>query len=353
MKIGSIVYASKQGLGYLARDFFLNGIITHPLVLEHSRHETHPEWFLAGPDRVISKGTLNRPNVRKRIEKHISEMDAMMFFETPFEWDILKYCKDNHIPTLLMPMYECTPKDMIEPQPDYPDIMLCPSMLDYDIFKEWHHDVRYLPVPVPRSINFKLRKTALIYVHNAGHGSFYDRNGTMMLLRAMKLIKSPIKLILRSQRELDYLVMEQIKQDNRIDLRIGQANYDTLYDEGDVFVFPETFNGLSLPLQEAYASGMAIIALDRHPVNTYIPPDFLVHVTGYEKKAISPRMLEFDMAITTPKLLAEMIDLSYAQDIEHLSLCGMRYGIWNSWPQQGPLYKSLLKRMIYEAQNDY
>jgi hypothetical protein len=54
----------------------------------------------------------------------------------------------------------------------------------------------------------------------------------------MKYVKSPIKLIIRSQLPLDKIRGEKIEltNDPRIEIRVGQ--FSDIWEEGDVFVFP-------------------------------------------------------------------------------------------------------------------
>jgi len=40
---GAIVLATDQGLGYLAKDFYDNGIINKVLIYKHSRRKNHTE----------------------------------------------------------------------------------------------------------------------------------------------------------------------------------------------------------------------------------------------------------------------------------------------------------------------
>ena len=124
----------------------------------------------------------------------------------------------------------------------------------------------------------------------------------------MKYVRSPIKLIVRSQ------VPIKEYNDPRIEYRIG--TFDNIWDEGDVFVFPEKFNGLSLPLQEAFASGMMVMATDRYPMNTWLCTDCLLPVDKYTTERIA---VEFQMAHLSPVDIAKTIDKFYNTDITKFS----------------------------------
>lgn len=306
MRVGTICYATDQGLGNLAKSFYDSGLVNDALIVKHAHYKTHNEWY---PDDAITMDV--RAFDKGLACEFCSDMDLMIFFETPFNWDILRYCREHNVKTVLMPMYECTPKVL----PHKPDLFLCPSVLDLDYFPE---NSVYLPVPVDERIDWYPRREARVFLHNAGHGGLRNRNGTGQLLDAMRYVKSPIKLVIRTQHKLQWKV-----DDPRVEVVHGTLPFLDLYPSwADVFVFPDKFNGLSMPLQEALCSGMAVMASDRYPANTYLPRDPLIPVNRFEKASVSPRCLEFDEAVIEPEAIARTIDRWYGKYILDLSLAG-------------------------------
>jgi hypothetical protein len=304
-KVGSIVLSTNQGLSYLAKDFFDNGIIDKVYVHPHTTRENHYDWY---PDRVKS------PN-------DLLDCDVLLFFETPFDFDLMKRAKDKGIKIVFMPMYECSNPKIVE----MADVILNPSDLDQQFYP------RGVRVTVPVNVKWKLRKKALIFVHNAGNGGLGGRNGTKELIEAFRHVKSPAQLVIRSQ------VPIQIPDDERIGVRVG--TFDNIWEEGDVFVFPEKFNGLSLPLQEAFASGMAVMCGDRFPVNTWLPKDMLIPVSGYKKESLA---VSFDSAIIKPEEIAKCIDKLYNNNISEYSLLGKQFNKNNSWKKWKEKYIKLM-----------
>lgn len=335
MRVGSLVYATNQGLGILAKSFYDAGIITDVIVIRHKHHRTYPEWY---PNRfnMVDIGRVQKTDELARFcsgQRFDRPLDAMLFFETPFNWHLIPLCRKYGVKTFLMPMYECTPKVL----PFQPDRFICPSLLD----------LRYFPIerstfiPVPVNVKWRQRYKAEVFVHNAGHGGLKSRNGTGELLDAWKHVKSPAKLILRSQKPLQWSV-----DDPRIEVRVGTVPYEKLYEEGDVFIFPEKFNGLSLPLQEAKAAGMLVMATDRFPNNTYLPIEPLIPVTGYVRSSIGPAYKEFDEAIVSPKLIAAKVDQWYGKDIADYSILGKAWAETMSWEVLKPKYREALCQPI-------
>jgi hypothetical protein len=309
-KVGSIVLATDQGLGYLAKSFYDNGITDKVCIQKHSQRANHYEWY-----RDYTFEALD-----------LLDCDVILMFETPFNWTIIPKAREKGIKTILIPMYECTNF----PFPETPDEIWCPSALDYDFYtKKGVKNCKQIQIPV--DVEWKLREKAQVFVHNSGNGGLGGRNGTKELLEAMKYVKSPIKLIIRSQ-----IDMKRV-DDPRIEYRIGQ--FDDIWNEGDVFIFPEKFNGLSLPIQEAFASGMLVMASDRFPSNTYLPREPLIEVDGYKKESIA---VEFDMAIIKPEKIANKIDEWYNLNIKKYSLVGLDYNKNNSWKIQKEKLKMLM-----------
>lgn len=308
--VGAIVLATEQGLGYLAKDFYDNGLIDKVYIHQHGRRENHYEWY--GDDAV---GDIN----------DLLDCDILLMFETPFDWTIIPRARAKGIKTVLMPMYECTPLPNIYES----DVILTPSDLD----QQYYPHGKRINVPVPNWVEWKERKTAKTFVHNAGNGGLGGRNGTKELIEAMKHVKSPIKLIIRSQ-EPSFKV-----DDTRIEVVNGNLAPEELYSEGDVFIFPEKFNGLSLPMQEAFASGMAVMGGDRFPMNVWLPKELLIPVESYKEEQI---LTKFKSAVYSPQTIAETIDKWYNQDITRYSLLGKKFKEENSWQKLKEKYVELM-----------
>lgn len=298
---GAVVLSSEQGLGYMAKDFYDNGVIQKVFIHPHGSRKNHYEWYKP-EDRLANLGQL-------------LECDSIVFFENPFYWKLIPMAREKGVKTVLIPMYECTPYPLFYE----PDLILTPSSLD----KQYYPNSIQITVPV--DVPWKLRKKARIFVTNNGNGGLGGRNGTKEVLEAMQYVKSPIKLIVRSQVPLGRT------EDPRVEIQ-GTIEKSELWATGDVFLFPEKFNGLSLPVQEAYASGMAVMCGDRFPFNEWLPKEMLIPVSGYKKERIA---VEFDSAVIHPKAIALCIDRAYDSDITKYSLMGKEWGERNSWKKLG------------------
>lgn len=332
MRIGSLIYATDQGLGILAKSFVNNGVVTHPIIVWHGRHENHPEWYPNAP-------VVRLPHGYEIIAERLRGLDAVLFFETPFDWRLVGWCRQIGVKTAIMPMHECMPATI----PYQPDLWLCPSALDLDWAKSQTPSARIVQMPVPVDVPWRLRERAEVFVHNAGHGGLRGRNGTTEIVEAMRLVRSPAKLILSAQKES--LIGENLPPN--IEVRPWMP-YEELWRDGgigDVFIFPEKFNGLSLPLQEARAAGMLVVATDRYPMTTWLPREPLIPVAGFRRSRIGPAYSEFDEAIVEPAAIAAKIDEWYGRDIREYSFDGARWALDNSWDNLKPLYVDALRSL--------
>ena len=336
MKVGSLVYATDQGLGILAKSFFDHGVVTDVMVVRHGRHPTH-DWYPGAP-------VLGSLEFSAQVRDFVTEMDAMLFFETPFIWQLMDHCRNvAGCPTALMVMHECLHRNVWQ---HTPDLFLCPSLLDANLFAYKHKHV-YLPVPV--EVPWRQRQRAEVFVHNSGWGGLKGRNGTRELLQAMTMVKTPAKLVLRSQQPLDLIGggWDRPREKGQIDFRIGTQLYASLWDEGYVFVFPEKFNGLSLPLQEARAAGMLVMCGDRFPMNQWLPKEPLIPVAGYNRdQRIGPPYQPFDEAIIRPEDISAKIDEWYGRDISEYSLQGKAWAETMSWERIKPEYVRVLEELV-------
>lgn len=316
MKIGAIGYGTDQGLGILLKDFYDNGIVDEVLQVKHRTFTNH--WDRFGK---------NRFDFPEEVEAFLNWIDVLLCFETPFDMNIVARAKEKKIKTVLVPMYECTNLPTA-----FFDHIISPSKLD----QAYYPNSDYLPVPVPKWVPWRKRSKAEVFVHNAGHGGVQGRNGTKELINAMKLVRSPLRLIIRSQKPI-YLP----NPDPRIDVRVGTFARETLYHEGHVFVFPERFNGLSLPLQEAKASGMLLMGTDRFPINTWTQRDCLI--PSYTSRNINPFGVIIKEDLVSPTSIAHTMDEWYGKNISGHSEAGKRFREQRSWDVLGPDWLRLIR----------
>lgn len=338
MRIGTVCYATRQGLGYLARSFYDAGIVTDVMIFKHPHGDrpTQREWYPEGTIELT-----RRPFVGEAIERWLDDLDVVLFFETPFDWAFATRCRERGVMTAIMPMYEW----FLQNPPHKFDLFLNPSQLDQRYFPQG----TFLPVPAPQGV-WRQRTKALKFLHNGGSLGCRGHKGTLELMKAMKYVKSPIELTIRSQnrRGLAQLIRQvpEIQNDKRVTFVGEDIPYENLFTGYDVMVAPEKFNGLSLPLQEACAAGLVVMTTDRFPANTWLPKAPLIPYKSVHQAQTMGGHLTFEEVVVDPVDIAASIDGIYGEDITYLSHRGKVYAENNSWEVLGPKYLKTIEEAL-------
>lgn len=318
----------------MAKQFFDSGIVTESLLWKHPSRPSNLDWYPPGTVELN-----RRPFRGPLVERFVESIDVCLFYETPFDWTFLDYCRNRGVKTALVPMYEWMPERLAHK----PDLMLCPSLLDLDYFP----DGVFLPIPVDPG-HWKLRTRADRFLHNAGNIGCQEHKGTRQLLQAIPHVQNPeFRITIRAQAgdELRGMVRECGLSDPRVTFQYEEIPYERLWDDHDVLVAPEKLNGLSLPLQEGRAAGMVVMASDRYPANTWLPREPLIPVERYIRSRQSRGCLEFDLAVIEPRDIAAKIDEWVGRDIEEISRSGREWAEAHSWEAMEPKYLAVLEEL--------
>jgi glycosyltransferase involved in cell wall biosynthesis len=309
MRIGLIARADSTGLGIQSKEFF-NHIPCKALVIDFQDMIPHP-----GPHHDILKPDLSAfpdqqvfrfippHNLSGRIPPHVideflEDLDLVFAMETPYDYNIFEICKARGIKTILQPNYEFL---------DYPSRLPVPDLFAIPSF--WYYDhcpvpKTYLPVPVnTKKFASVPKKFPNTFVHIAGRAAANDRNGTMTFLSSLMDVKSNINVIIRSQIPLRY----GYGLTGNINLVIDSSNkadYAENY-SGGVLVMPRKYGGLCLPINEALAAWMPVIATNVSPNNEWLPAEWLVDA---QLKGQFKSKRTFDFYEANPKALANKID---------------------------------------------
>ncbi len=326
MIVGTIGYDCHSGLGHLVRSFYQAGVVNRVLVIPHPTYKNHPDWYEG-----------HRYTTRQ-VNAFLSGMDVLLLFENAFKWDIAREAKKRGTKIVLMPNYEYTPF----PPPVEPDLVWCPSFLDRDYYEA---DYPCLVMFCPVEVQWKLRERARVFVHNAGHGQQGYAKGTPEVLAAMKYVKSPIQMIVRGQPDDEKIeeLLSKEYDDPRVKIVKEEVSDEELWSEGDVFVAPEQFNGMSLMLQEARAAGLLVMTTDRYPTNQWLPQEPMIPVKKYVDYSIC---VNFQRAVVNPEDIAATIDAWYDRDISQYSREGREWGYRCSWDNLRRWFMDMLNGVV-------
>lgn len=323
MKIGLIARSCNSGLGTLSWEFARHLRPEKVLLVENGVFRTFPERFYEFETRQVPAHHTITPELQDWI---LGDMDLLLSIETFYNWEIVKNAKAQGVKTALLTMFEMTPERLQV----RPDMFLCPSKLDYQVFPE---PKVYLPVPFDTErLIWRERKKAKVFIHTASHGGMNMRKGTPLLLEAMKYVKSDIELIIYSW--LDFK-----SSDSRVKIKtVNFQNYWQLWREGDVLVYPQDYNGICLPVQEAFCSGLGVITTDIYPFNEYLPKDLLFQPKEFYDTRAASGLIKVKAAKIDPVAIAEKIDEIANKDISKYSRLGKEWAEKNSWNVLLPKY---------------
>lgn len=336
IRVGQICYSTSQGLGRMAKQFFDAGITQHALLVRHGSRPSNIDWYPRGTPEV--QGRRWNPSV---VDQFLRKVDVVLGYETFFSWDIVAQARRRGVKTALITMYEWTPANFTHK----PDLLIAPSLLDRD----YYPDAVFLEVPVETKY-FRLRTHARRFLHNAGNVGCDEHKGTRQVLQAVPYVRSPdFRLTVRAQdaRALKSIAADcpAAANDPRVTLEYGERPYETLWDDHDVLIAPEKRNGLSLPLSEGWAAGMAVMTTDRYPMNTWLPQELLIPVERYTRTRCSAGCFEHDLAVVAPETIAAKIDEWVGRDITPFSAAGERWAAEHSFPAMKPKYQEIFESL--------
>jgi glycosyltransferase involved in cell wall biosynthesis len=313
MKIGLIARAENRGLGILTWEFFRHVSPAKTLVVNPGDPWPHERYFDRYPGaEVVDRQSANNNRV---IDGFLAGLDVIYTAETPYLPSMFERARKHDVRSVLHVMPEFAPGAWRRlPKPD---ALWVPTPWRANRLP-WR--VSHVPVPVDRKrLSFKLRTRAEVFVHNAGTLPKGDRNGTRIVLSALRHLREPMTVILRSQVPLK---LKRLRAPRYVEVVVEEAdvpNYWDLYRSGDVFLLPRRYAGLSLPLNEAMSSGMAILASAVPPQDQVLLQESLITARQHgwvrtqrlqvvPSYAVSPRALAqaMDRLVQDPELVQRM-----------------------------------------------
>jgi glycosyltransferase involved in cell wall biosynthesis len=204
-----------------------------------------------------------------------------------------------------------------------------------------------LPVGVARDrLPYRPRVRLNVALHVVGHGAIHDRNGTTALIDALRFVKRPLAVIVRSQRPLG-LALGRLPRWVEVEVRAEDVgDYWRLYDEGDLLVLPRRYGGLCLPAQEALSTGMPVLMPDTSPNADWLPPGMLVPLAAPRPgRHFQSQVGRIDLADTDPALLAFRLDhlAAHPEEMQALSGEARRIADGLSWPALAQRYMDTLR----------
>jgi glycosyltransferase involved in cell wall biosynthesis len=229
-----------------------------------------------------------------------------------------------------------------------PDVIANPSTWRMDRLPGAVH----LPVGVARDRLPPRARTQLSTVlHVMGHGAAHDRNGTVALMEALRSVRRPVGVVVRSQRPLS-LAGQAARLPSHVEVEVAAADvarYWDLYDEGDVLVLPRRYGGLCLVVQEALSTGMPALMPNVSPNGSLLPPSMLVPVERARPgRTFACQSGRLQLADADPAALAARIDelVDDPAQVRVLSAMADQVAERLAWPNVLPAYSAAFEAAV-------
>lgn len=160
------------------------------------------------------------------------------------------------------------------------DLIICHTQRHYKVFKQ-HGHACYIPwgvdtslfSPGPRLLSGLDDTEPLSIVHSAGMGGPSDRKGTDLALSAFNGVKGSARFLFHTQlprSQWPSAWNQAISSDSRIEVIEGSIDPVSLYQQGDLYVYPSRLEGIGLTLPEALSTGLSAITTDAPPMSEFV-----------------------------------------------------------------------------------
>jgi glycosyltransferase involved in cell wall biosynthesis len=286
------------------------------LIINSGTHFKTPqflEWY-SGFNSIVTNGLI--PNTQE-YRQFLHNVDAFITCETPYNWRIMADANRDMKKSYIQYNYEFLDHLQNNRLP-LPTKFLAPSYWNTEKVKDLYGDrVVYLPPPINlqefrnnRELNFN-RSGVRRFLHVIGKPAIHDRNGTEIVLEALKHTNANFELVITSQHELKSEV-----KDKRVTVDTSNNDdFTTLYKDFDAMILPRRFGGLCLPMNEALASGLPVIMSDVSPNKKALPKKWLINAT---KTSEFMTRTMIDIYTANAKSLAKKIDWLCSLDNKEL-----------------------------------
>jgi hypothetical protein len=297
----------------------------------------HPERYPDALTVPFEGGTLPEGPVREWLHG----LDVVFSAETFYDWHLCRWATELGVATVCMVMPEFHLHHTQGHGMPEPSTWWAPTPWRLDALPE---GTRLVPVPValdrlagPQEPN----EGHLRVLHVAGHRAMADRNGTLILLQALRSVRRPLHVTITGQD--GRLPATRTHRTAKITNQpAGAADYWDLYRAQDVLCLPRRYGGLCLPAQEAMAAGLGLVMGDCEP-NSWWPA---ITIPGTYQGSISCAAGRLPTFNARPSALAAILDqlADHPEQVTHAQAAARAWAETHSWEALAPLWREELAR---------
>ena len=345
MRIGFVTIWFERGQAYVTK------------ILRDALKDDHETFVLArtggvyGEPKLEKKGVWDVPNLTTYPEYQIpgavvkqwiddNQLDLVIFNEE-YDWALVMAAKETGVKVITYLDYY---KEDWKPYMAMYDGVICSTMRTFQLVRSFC-SAHYVGWAVDTVLFHPPEEIPpYTFFHNAGWLGINYRKMTPAAVVAFDAISKSIPeitLFIHSQAGLDKMpatIVNIIKENPRITYHIETVPAPGLYHKGKILLFPTKLEGLGLPLSEALACGMPVIATNAPPMNEFIrhgQNGLLVNVARTETRhdniafpetLVNLNHLAEQMAVLArdPNLTREMGIRARKMAEEELSYSGLR-----------------------------
>lgn len=344
MRVGLVARGERtRGIGIQSRGLFDHLNPSRVLVVDVGQFENqpiHPEDF--GPNVTVVQMSPEGLLPERKVRRWLGRIDICLTVETFYQWDFCDWAREAGCRTAVMLNPEFFRHAMY--RLPHPDGWWNPTSWRMEVLPE---GTRHVPFPVdltkfPDRHRWRDQPSREPrFLHPVGRASIFDRAGTETFSRACHLAQTLDATIT----SLDPLPADLQPSGEWVKVEIGATpNYWDAYRGFDVMVLPRKYGGLSLPTNEAMASGLAVVM-------SGAPPNFDWPVIGIpaSKGGRVPLpagwmpLVDVDAGALANELIRLRDDPAHLREAREASLA---WAEANSWPNLLSLYERELQYVL-------
>ena len=337
MRLGLIARCEMaRGLAIQGRNFYNNMPVDKVLCVRMPRTEGAecPEWYA---NRTDARYDMRAWSLDETVVKDwLRDLDVVFAVETPHDWRIPRWCQEQGVRLVIQGNPEFV-RHGIE-NLSHPDQWWWPTSWRLDDLPEGI----VMPVPMDRRPAKRSGDLRLHVLHVIGKRAHADRNGTEILIQAMRMVFSPMKLTVHS---IDGDVA-QFSRNRHVELKLNlNPVHDqwSMYNDQDILVTPRRYGGLSLPALEATAAGLVVMMTDCSPNEELASFRVPARSRGNLNLACGP-VQGWD---ANPNELAVMLDAIAHEWPTRAEEWRQRQGeLLTTWDEMRPRYMQALKALL-------
>lgn len=271
MKIGLIARCEyARGIAIQSKNFYDHMPVERTLLVRMPEHkldcDERPEWY-PGATNVEYDALLHRlPEAEVR--EWLDGLDVVFTVETPNDWRLPDWAREQGVKTVIQGNPEFYRHDHEEyAWQAHPDAWWWPTPWRMDRLPPG----RLVPVPMPDYVasNSRHHNDRPSYLHVVGKRAYADRNGTDIVINALRGIEEPCDVTISGFGwELPEITLPIGSPVNLTVERVGVPNRWDMYADQSVLVMPRRYGGLCLPALEAAACGLAVMMPNVSPNET-------------------------------------------------------------------------------------